>query len=96
MTNKKEALKQWKAKHRAEARAKLPLPNEQMQAFFDMLDVELPKQGCDHSLRLTRAWLEVQHLPVEKVMSWLNENGGFCDCEALANAEECWRDAIQP
>ena len=28
-------------------------------------------------------------------ITWLNDNGGFCDCEALANAEEVCRNAIQ-
>jgi hypothetical protein len=92
--SRKEALDRWKADQRAAARAKLPLPTEQMQALFDMLDVEFPRQGCDHSLRLTRAWLESKGLPVEPVEAWLRENGGHCDCEALANAEQAWEDAI--
>ena len=92
--SRKEALDRWKADQRATAREKLPLPNEQMQALFDMLDVEFPRQGCDHTLRLTRAWLTSNGLPIEAVVMWLQENGGYCDCEALANAEQAWRDAI--
>lgn len=92
--SRKEAKDRWKADQRAAARAKLPLPNEQLQALFEMLDVELPRQGCDHTLRLTRAWLAASELPVEPVVAWLEENGGFCDCQAMANAEQAWRDAI--
>jgi len=92
--NRKEGLDRWKADQRASARANLPLPDDQMQALFDMLDVEFPRQGCDHTLRLTRAWLESKNLPVEPVVAWLHENGGYCDCEALANAEGAWQDAI--
>jgi hypothetical protein len=92
--SRKEALDRWKADQRAAARAKLPLPDDQMQALFDMLNVEFPRQGCDHTLRLTRAWLAANGLPVEPVAAWLQDNGGFCDCEALANAEEAWRSAI--
>jgi hypothetical protein len=33
-------------------------------------------------------------VPVERVVLWLNDNGFYCDCEALANAEEAWRHAI--
>jgi hypothetical protein len=65
-----------------------------MKALFDMLDVEFPRQGCDHTLRLTRAWLASKGLPVQPVVAWLEDNGGYCDCEALANAEEAWRHAI--
>lgn len=92
--SRKEALDKWKSDQRAAARAKLPLSNDQMQALFDMLDVELPRQGCDHTLRLTRAWLVTKELPHESVVAWLHENGGFCDCEALANAEQAWQEAI--
>src|SRR5262245_42845479 len=92
--SRKEALDRWKADQRAAARDKLPLANDQMQALFDMLDVELPKQGCNHTLRLTQAWLEASGLPAERVLPWLLQNGGHCDCEALANSEQAWRDAI--
>jgi len=92
--SRKEALNRWKADQRAAARVKLPLPNEQMQAMFDMLDVERSRQECDHTLRLTRAWLVSNDLPVEPVVAWLNETGGYCDCEALANSEEAWQTAI--
>mgnify|MGYP000287420412 CR=1 FL=1 len=92
--SRKEKLDCWKADQRAIARAKLPLPDDQMKALFDMLDVEFPRQGCNHSLRLTRGWLESKGLPVDPVVEWLNENGGNCDCGALANSEPAWLDAI--
>jgi hypothetical protein len=91
---RKEALARWKGDQRGAARAKLPLPDDQMQALFDMLDVEFPLQGCDHTHRITRAWLFAIGFEVEPVIAWLRENGGNCDCEALANAEQVWRDAI--
>jgi hypothetical protein len=91
---RKEALDRWKAQSRAEARAKLPLPDDQLRALFDMLDGELPRRGCDHSLRLVRDWLLERGLPVEPVEAWLLDNGGCCDCEALANAEPAWQDAV--
>ncbi len=92
--SRKEALDRWKADQRAAARARLPLQDGQMQAMFDMLDVEFPKRGCDRTLRLTREWLISNSLPVERVVAWLHENGGYCDCEALANAEQAWQEAI--
>jgi hypothetical protein len=91
--SRKEAIGRWKAEQQAAARAVLPLPEEKMQALFDMLDAELPEQGCDHTLRLTHAWLDAEGLPVEPVIEWLRANGGYCDCEALANAEEAWQAA---
>ena len=90
---RKESLDRWKAEQRAAAREKLPLTNGQMRALFDMLDAELPRNACDHTLRLTRAWLESKGLQGDPVVAWLRVNGGHCDCEALANAEQAWRDA---
>jgi hypothetical protein len=91
---RKEALNRWKVQQRSLARAKLPLSDTQMQALFDMLDDQLPREGCDHSLKLVRRWLLEQGLAAPPVEAWLHENGGQCDCEALANSEQAWRDAI--
>jgi hypothetical protein len=93
--SRKEMLARWKSDQRAAARVKLPLPDEQLRALFDMLDVEFPRQGCDHTLRLSRAWLVDRGLPVQPVVEWLQECGGYCDCMALANAEQVWLEAIR-
>lgn len=85
-------LRQVREQERAAARAALPLPDDQLQALFDMLDKELSAGGCDHTRRLTQRFLEQRGLPTEAVMSWLDNNGGFCDCEVLANVEERWLD----
>jgi hypothetical protein len=92
--HRKEALDRWKAQQRATARGKLLLPDAQLQALFDWLDAELPQRKCDHTLRLSREWLAEQNIEVAPVEAWLRENGGYCDCEALANAAQAWREAI--
>ncbi len=91
--SRREALDRWKSEQRAIARAKLPLTDEHLQSMFDMLDETLPQRECDHTLRLTTEWLVLNSLPIEPVVTWLHENGGYCDCEALANAEQAWHDA---
>lgn len=77
---------------RAEARAALPLPDDQLRALFDMLNRELSTRACDHTRTLTQRFLERRGLPTEAVLSWLDDNGGFCDCEVLAVVEERWLD----
>jgi hypothetical protein len=89
----KEALHRWKVDRKAAARAALPLSDDWMQAMFDMLDVELLLQGCDKTRRLTKDWLVKHHLAVDAVLTWLDNNGGYCDCEVLNNAEEAWEEA---
>jgi hypothetical protein len=86
--SRKRLKKQVRDQERRAALRALPLAISELEAMFDMLDVELPIQGCDHSRRLTQAWLVSRGHDVEGVFAWLDEHGGFCDCEALANVEQ--------
>ena len=91
-----EAQKRLKAQWRDQQRkAALPLLIPELRAMFDMLDVEVPCQGCDHTRRLTRAWRASRGHDVERVFAWLDSQGGYCDCEILANVEEKLDDAIK-
>ena len=87
---RKELLREVKRNEMAAAFAALPIPNTEFQALFDMLDVKLPTDGCDHSRRLTIAHIRERSLPENAVLRWLDDNGGFCDCEVLANSEQAW------
>lgn len=91
--DRKDKLHVWRAQRRAEARQRLPLPDAQMQALFDMLDQQLPTNGCDHTLRLVREWAEQFGVDFEALSAWCHENSGHCGCEVLANCEERWQDA---
>lgn len=91
---RKEMLDQWRTQQRAAAREKLPMSDDLMKAMFDMLDAELELHGCDHSRQLVRRWLVENSLPVERVERWLDENGGYCDCEVRFNCKQNWQEAI--
>ena len=71
---------QWRDQQRKAALAALPLPVSELKTMFNMLDVEFPRQGCDRTRRLTRAWLESLGHDVEQVFAWLDNQGGYCDC----------------
>jgi hypothetical protein len=86
---------EWRDQQRKAALAGLPLPVSELKAMFDMLDVEIPRQGCDHTRRLTRVWLESGSHDIERVFAWLDTQGGFCDCEILANVEQQVDDAMK-
>lgn len=90
----KERLRAWKMQQREAARARLPLGNAEMKALFDQLDASLPTKGCDHTRRFTDAWLMKRGHSLDQVHTWLNNNGGYCDCEVLANCEGAWLEAI--
>ena len=92
---RKEALKKaWREQENQKLLASIPMPRETLGELFDHLDGAL-SQGCDHSLRLTTAFLESKKLDVQRVVPWLREHGGYCDCEVLGNVEDEFRDLIR-
>ena len=80
---------------RPRAQHALPLPPEELKALFDHLDEALSGEQCDHTRKVTRAWLEAHGHPVESVFLWLDGSGGFCDCEVLANSEQAQDEALR-
>jgi hypothetical protein len=92
--SKKAMRKAVRARERAAARAAFPLAPSQLKSLFDWLDMQLENDRCDHTLTMTRAWLEQQRLDVRAVVPWLEDNGGYCDCEVLANVEQHVEDAL--
>lgn len=66
----------------------LPMSTDRFTELFNYLDEQLQQEGCDDTLSLTESYLGEQDIEHERVVSWLRENGGYCDCEVLANVEE--------
>ena len=91
---KKQMRQQWRDQQRSDARAKFPLPPSDLKSLFDQLDTDLSQADCDHTRRFTKAWLESRGHDVTAVFVWLDDNGGFCDCEVLANSEQYFDDAM--
>ena len=79
-----------------DALTRMPLSKENLAALFDHLDAVLPVEGCDHSARLTCAFLQTQQLPQAPILEWLASYGGYCDCEILANVEQAWEWLFRP
>jgi hypothetical protein len=84
---RKELLQQARVRQREQSRAGMPLSRGQLAGLIDHLDEALA-DGCDHTLRRTRAYLAAHALDEETVVAWLAEHGGYCDCEVLANVED--------
>lgn len=92
---RKAALAAWKARQRSAARDEFPLPAERLHALFEALNRELPVAGCDRTLKLVRAWCDRNEIAFPPVEAWLPNNGGSCDCGALANAEQAFEEACR-
>ncbi|NVB85255.1 MAG: DUF2695 domain-containing protein [Kofleriaceae bacterium] len=91
--SRKRLKQELREQQRRAALRALPLAIPELEAMFDMLNVELPLHGCDHSRRLTQSWLLRRGHDVEAVFAWLDEHGGYCDCEVLANVEQHFNEA---
>jgi hypothetical protein len=90
---RKALQRQARDQQRAQARAAQPLNDDQLRELFDALDEQLSSGPCDHTLRLTRQFLDSAGASAETVIPWLVEHGGGCDCEVLANVEEHWLES---
>jgi hypothetical protein len=90
---KDELKKAWKQQERQKIVTSIPMPHQELCGLFDHLDKEI-ESGCDHTLRLTTAFLQKRGLDVERIIPWLREHGGYCDCEVLANVEDKFGEII--
>jgi hypothetical protein len=66
----------------------LPIPLVTLKELFSYLETKEGEYGCDNTLRATLEFIENENLPKDSLINWLNEHGGYCDCEVLANVEE--------
>ncbi len=90
----RQAMKQMvKARARAEARARFPLPDDVLAAFFAGLEKRVDESGCDDTRRFTEEWLGARGHDTEAVIAWLATAGGFCDCEVVTKAMPHWHDS---
>lgn len=64
-----------------------------MKELFDCVDERLAESSCDHTFRHTLSFLETHHINPEPVMAWLQQAGGYCDCEVIMNAEDVFDSA---
>jgi hypothetical protein len=87
---RKALLRQVKQQQRAEAEAQMPVPISVLHELFEALDTKLEVTGCDHTLVHTREFLAERTLDETRVLPWLAQYGGYCDCEVLANVENEW------
>ena len=85
--DRKKALR---LQQRKLAQDALPISDSLLESMFKTIDAKVEAMGCGHTLRFTESWIAENKQPETKVISWLREHGGFCDCEVLANAADHW------
>ena len=86
---RKQILEALRQKQKKEFELGLPTDRDTFEKLFDYLNDQLEEIDCDDTSKLTRKFLEKNNIEnIEEVLKWLSENGGYCDCEILANVEE--------
>jgi len=69
----------------------LPERQETVSELLDFLEDELFETECDHSLRHAMKFMMERGLNFPKFTSWLNNNGGYCDCKVMEQIAPIWR-----
>lgn len=91
---RKKLLQVTKDDARRKVRDSLPLPVPVLKGLFDYVDSQLNSTECDNTLRHALDFIRDNSLPEEAVTGWLENNGGYCDCETLMNTEEVVEEAV--
>lgn len=69
----------------------LPERQETVSELLDFLEDELYESECNHSLQLSMKFMMDNGLNFPKMTSWLNDNGGYCDCKVMEQIAPVWR-----
>jgi hypothetical protein len=91
----KAKKREWKEAERHRARQAFPLPDSELAKLFAALDADLKVRGCDKTRRFTEAWAQMHSHPLDALCAWLDDTGGFCDCEVLGNSAPHWNENRQ-
>lgn len=74
--------------------AAMPLTRHELLSLCEWVEAKLKHEGCDHSYRYTEAFLRNSGLPVQDILDWLSEEGGYCDCEVIANVKQVYEESV--
>jgi hypothetical protein len=90
---KAELKKAWKQQERQKLVDSIPMPQQDLRDLLDYLGRENPPP-CDHTLRETVGFLQKRGLDVNRVVAWLREYGGYCDCEVIFNVDDKFGEIV--
>lgn len=79
-----------KMEYKAQQKQEHILTADQAASLFEYVDIRLHDCGCNHTHRFTQEWLD-QHVDFmlhERILSEMEDMGGYCDCEVLLNCYE--------
>jgi hypothetical protein len=69
----------------------LPERQETISRMLDFIEDELYEAECNDSLQYAMKFMMDNRLDFPKLTSWLNLNGGYCDCKVMVEIAPTWR-----
>jgi hypothetical protein len=69
----------------------LPAGQHTISDLLDYIEDELYENECNHSLQNAMRFMMENRLDFPKITTWLNENGGYCDCKVMEQIAPAWR-----
>ena len=87
---RKKILRALKEKQKAKFEESLPMSCDLFHELFDFLDEKLVVEGCSHTVKMTVLFLNQRDISTNPVLTWLEEQGGYCDCEILGNGQNAF------
>ena len=82
--------KMMKMEYKAQQKKDHILTANQAAALFEYVEIRIQDAGCNHTHRFTQEWLEknVDFMKHDAILTELEDMGGYCDCEVVANCYE--------
>jgi hypothetical protein len=84
---KRELKRRVREQEKAAARQAMMLDEDSLNELLDHLNALAVDAQCDRSLSLTRAWAAERGIDPVALAGSLQQFGGYCDCEVLANID---------
>ena len=69
----------------------LPAGQDTISTMLDYIEDELYESECGHTLQHAMRFMMDNRLDFPRLTSWLNENGGYCDCKVMEQIAPAWR-----
>ena len=69
----------------------LPAKQHTISEMLDYIEDELYDSECRDTLQHAMRFMMEKRLDFPKITSWLNENGGYCDCKIMSEIAPIWR-----
>jgi Protein of unknown function (DUF2695) len=66
-----------------------PISHTDLKELFEWLDRPNPPP-CEHGYKETLQFLNSRGLQIDPTLKWLQDNGGYCDCEIIYNVTDQW------